>query len=58
MVFILKELSGFKQTDIGDILKMPVGTVKSLMHRAVKRLKQELAASRSEYIKMREQNEV
>jgi len=58
MVFILKELSGFKQKDIGDILKMPVGTVKSLMHRAVKRLQQELAASRSEFSRMRGQNEV
>jgi RNA polymerase sigma-70 factor (ECF subfamily) len=57
-VFILKELSGFKQTDIGDILGLPLGTVKSLMHRAVKKLQGELAASRSEFIKMRGQNEV
>ena len=58
MVFILKEISGFRQTDIGDILKMPVGTVKSLMHRAVKRLQRELAPFRPESIKTRGQNAV
>lgn len=58
MVFTLKEISGFKQTDIGDILAMPVGTVKSLMHRAVKKLQRELAPFRSESIKAREQNAV
>ena len=58
MVFILKELSGFKQIEIGDILKMSVGTVKSLMHRAVKRLQLELAAHRPEFNKMRGQNAV
>lgn len=56
MVFILKEISGFRQTDIEDILDMPLGTVKSLMHRAVKRLQRELAPLRPESIKTRGQN--
>ncbi len=42
-VFILKEISGFKQSEIGDILGIPIGTVKSLMHRAVRRLQKELS---------------
>ena len=58
IVFILKEISGFKQTDIGITLKMPVGTVKSLMHRAVKRLQKELAPFRPDSIKTRGQNAV
>jgi len=43
-VFVLKEMAGFKQTEISDILSMPQGTVKSLMHRAVKCLQRELSA--------------
>ena len=43
-VFVLKEIAGFQQAEIGDILGIPLGTVKSLMHRAVKRLRQELSA--------------
>jgi RNA polymerase sigma-70 factor (ECF subfamily) len=43
-VFVLKEISGFKQKEICDILGMPIGTVKSLMYRAVRRLQKELAA--------------
>ncbi|HDT11929.1 MAG TPA: RNA polymerase sigma factor [bacterium] len=57
-IFILKEISGFKQTDIGDIMGIPVGSVKSLMHRAVKRLQRELASFRTEYIEERGQNAV
>ena len=41
-VFMLKEIAGFKQVEISDILGIPLGTVKSLMHRAVKRLRREL----------------
>ena len=41
-VFVLKEIADFRQAEISDILGMPVGTVKSLMHRAVKRLRREL----------------
>jgi RNA polymerase sigma-70 factor (ECF subfamily) len=41
-VFILKEIAGFRQAEISDILSVPVGTVKSLMYRAVKQLRQEL----------------
>lgn len=43
-VFVLKEMAGFKQAEIGDMLRLPLGTVKSLMHRAVKSLQRELSA--------------
>ncbi len=43
-VFVLKEISGFKQAEICDIMGIPIGTVKSLMYRAVRRLQRELAA--------------
>ncbi len=42
-VFVLKEMAEFKQAEISDILGIPLGTVKSLMHRAVKRLRRELS---------------
>lgn len=42
-VFVLKEIAGFRQAEISNILGIPAGTVKSLMHRAVKRLRQELS---------------
>jgi len=42
-VFVLKEIAEFKQTEISDILGIPLGTVKSLMHRAVNRLRRELS---------------
>lgn len=41
-VFILKEVEGFKLSEIGDSLQMPVGTVKSLLHRAVRQMRKEL----------------
>jgi len=42
-IFVLKEIADFKQAEISDILGIPIGTVKSLMHRAVKRLRLELS---------------
>jgi RNA polymerase sigma-70 factor (ECF subfamily) len=42
-VFVLKEIEGLAQAEISGVLSIPLGTVKSLMHRAVKRLQQELA---------------
>jgi RNA polymerase sigma-70 factor (ECF subfamily) len=42
-VFVLKEIADFKQAEISDILKIPLGTVKSLMYRAVCRLRRELS---------------
>ncbi len=47
-IFILKEIEGFKHKEISDILNLPEGTVKSLLHRAVKFLQRELADYRSE----------
>lgn len=41
-IFILKEIEGFKLIEISAMLNMPMGTVKSLLHRAVKRLQKSL----------------
>jgi RNA polymerase sigma-70 factor, ECF subfamily len=45
-IFVLREIEGLKQAEIAGILEIPVGTVKSLMHRAVRRLQKELADCR------------
>ena len=42
LVFVLKEIEGFKYSEISEILKVPEGTVKSIQHRAVKKLRQDL----------------
>jgi RNA polymerase sigma-70 factor (ECF subfamily) len=42
-IFVLREVEGLKQAEIAGVLGIPVGTVKSLMHRAVRRLQKELA---------------
>ena len=42
-VFVLKEIADFRQAEISEILGIPLGTVKSLMHRAVIRLRRELS---------------
>ncbi len=42
-VFVLGEIQGMKYQDIGEILGIPVGTVKSRMHAAVHRLRGLLA---------------
>jgi len=42
-IFILKQMQDFSYLEISDILKMPEGTAKSRMHRAVRILRQELA---------------
>ncbi|MFQ6071061.1 MAG: RNA polymerase sigma factor [Candidatus Aminicenantales bacterium] len=44
LVFLLKEMAGFQQAEISEIIGIPLGTVKSLIHRAVKRLRKELSA--------------
>lgn len=41
-VFVLKEVNGFDYQEISDILRIPIGTVKSRLHRAIERLKVEL----------------
>ena len=42
-VFVLKEIEGFKLSEIGDSLRIPIGTVKSLLHRAVRQMRKELS---------------
>ena len=42
-VFVLKEIEGLKHSEISEILNVPIGTIKSLFHRAIKNLQQELA---------------
>lgn len=42
-VFVLKEVEGFKYLEISQMLRIPLGTVKTLMHRATKRLRRELS---------------
>lgn len=45
-VFILKEIEGLKHAEIADILGSPIGTIKSLLHKAIKKLQQELSEFR------------
>lgn len=47
-VFVLKEIEGFKYAEVSEILGLPIGTTKSLMHRAVKRLRRDLFDYRPE----------
>jgi RNA polymerase sigma-70 factor (ECF subfamily) len=42
-VFLLSEVEGMPQAEIAGILEIPLGTVKSLLHRALKRLQRKLA---------------
>lgn len=43
-VFVFKEIEGLGQAEIAALMKVPLGTVKSLLHRAVKKLQGDLAA--------------
>jgi RNA polymerase sigma-70 factor (ECF subfamily) len=45
-VFILKDIEGFKHDEIGRMLGIPEATVRTLLHRAVQRLRKELAEFR------------
>ena len=45
-VFVLREIEGFQYSEISSIMRLPPGTLKSLMHRAVKRLQKELSVFR------------
>jgi RNA polymerase sigma-70 factor, ECF subfamily len=42
-VFVLKDVEGFKHEEIGRMLGIPEATVRTLLHRAVRRLRKELA---------------
>jgi len=54
LIFALKEIAGFKQEEIGEMLGVPVGTVKSLMYRAVRSLRQDLADYHASWKKQNE----
>lgn len=41
-VFVLKDIEGFRHEEIGRILGIPEATVRTLLHRAVKRLRRDL----------------
>jgi len=45
-VFILKDIEGFKHEEIGEVLGIPETTVRTLLHRAVKKLRREMAGFR------------
>jgi len=42
-VFVLKDIEGFKHEEIGRMLGIPEATVRTLLHRAVRRLRKDLA---------------
>ncbi len=42
IVFVLKEMEGFKYEEISRMLGKPIGTVKTLQHRALLQLREEL----------------
>jgi RNA polymerase sigma-70 factor (ECF subfamily) len=52
-IFLLKEVEGYQQAEIASAMGIPVGTVKSLMHRAVKSLRRELAANASKGVSVK-----
>lgn len=43
-VFVLKDVEGYKHSEIGRMLGIPEATVRTLLHRAVRRLQEDLAA--------------
>lgn len=43
-VFVLKDIEGFRHQEVGRMLGIPERTVRTLLHRAVKRLRKELAS--------------
>jgi RNA polymerase sigma-70 factor (ECF subfamily) len=45
-VFVLKDIEGFKHEEIGRMLGIPEATVRTLLHRAVRRLRKDLAEFR------------
>lgn len=45
-VFVLKDIEGFKHKEIGRMLGIPEATVRTLLHRAVRRLRKEMAEFR------------
>jgi len=45
-IFVLKDIEGLKHEEIARILDIPEASVRTLLHRAVKRLRRELAAFR------------
>lgn len=57
-VFVLKEMDGFQLSEISEMLGIPLGTVKSLMFRAVRKLRQDLSVFNPNRIQKRAYDEV
>ena len=57
-VFVLKEMDGFQLSEISEMLGIPIGTVKSLMYRAVRRLRQDLSVFNPNRIQKRAYDEM
>jgi RNA polymerase sigma-70 factor (ECF subfamily) len=57
-VFTLKEMEGFQLSEISEMLGIPLGTVKSLMFRAVRRLRKDLSVFNPNRIQKRAYDEV
>ena len=45
-VFVLKDIEGFQHEEIGRMLGIPEATVRTVLHRAIKKLRKELAEFR------------
>ncbi len=48
-VFILCEEEGMRYEEVAAVLRVPIGTVRSRMHRAVRRLREQLKAVKGEW---------
>lgn len=49
-VFVLKDIEGFKHDEIARVLGLPEGTVRTLLHRAVRRLRKDMAEFRPAHV--------
>lgn len=49
IIFVLKEMEGFKYEEIAHMLHKPVGTIKSQLHRTLLRLRKELSVREEQY---------
>ncbi len=42
LIFVLKEIEGYKYSEISEMISVPEGTVKSIMHRTIRKLRKDL----------------